>query len=117
MAWSNNNLAHRRVWWALFLLEQSQRTFSNSGDVKMNQLAFWVPGESAAIRKGKARGQARVLNNMFSDLFFAEFEPNVTKTKAVNAMVQVLIQGSATMEKLADEVDAMYLFEGEDQIS
>lgn len=123
MAWSNNNLAHRWLWWSLYLLEQSKRVFPDSGTVKMRQFEFWVDADSPQMRRGKARSLAQVLANMFTGVYDATYEglpPDASddaqaqaEKAAITAMVQVLVAGEKTMEELADTVDGAYHFAGE----
>jgi hypothetical protein len=112
--WTKNNLAHRRTFLTLRILEQTKRQFEAAADQKMSQLKFCVPGDSAQMRKEKARSLASMMNNVFMDAFKTTFETNFDKTKSVNAMTDVLIVDNSTVQELADAADQCYQFAGED---
>lgn len=123
MTWSNNNMAHQALWWSLYILEHSKRTFDKSASVQMDQLAYWVDADSAAIRRAKARSLAAVLDNMFMEIYEARYEgladaaaeAEIDQARAVarKALVEVLVDTGKTMEALGEEVDRMYRFLGE----
>jgi len=112
--WSKNNLAHRRTFLTLRILEQTKRQFENAAGQTSSQLKFWVPGDSADIRKEKARALASMMNNIFVDAFKTEFEQDFDKTKSVNALTNVLSVKDSTVQELADTADGCYQFLGED---
>jgi hypothetical protein len=113
MAWSNNNLAHVHTWLSLKVLKQHNKRFENAGTVKMNQLIFWNPGDSSAMRATKARTIATQMDNMFRLFQGATYESGVTKIAAINAMTTILVDAICTMEDLGDAADAGYRFNGE----
>lgn len=112
--WSKNNLAHRRTYLTLRILNQTRRRFDSAKSAEMNQLDFWVSGDSAAIRRGKARALASVINNIFVDAFKSTYEEGFNKTKSVNKLTTILSNSSKTINDLADVADSCYLFFGED---
>ena len=112
--WSKNNMAHRRTFLTLRILNQTKKQFDDAATQTMGQLAFTVPGDSSAMRREKARALASTMNNVFVDAFKTTLESDVTKTKAINSMVDVLVVPTATVEQLADAADVCYEFLGED---
>jgi len=113
MTWSNNNLAHVHTWLSLKILKQQNKRFENAGATTMNQLVFWNPGDSLALRATRARTIASQIDNMFRLLQGAAYETGVTKTAAISAMTTILIDATCTMEELGDAADEAYRFNGE----
>jgi len=114
MTWSKNNLAHRRTFLTLRILNQTKKQFDAAATQEMSQLAFTVPGDSATMRRDKARSLASTMHNVFVDAFKTDLESGVTKTAAINSMVDVLVVETATVEQLADSADVSYEFLGEE---
>ena len=111
--WNKNNLAHTNTFLTLRILAQTNRKFAAAGAQKIKALAFWVEGDSADMRRGKATSLATQLHNMFEVVFQATFEAGVTKSGSIKAMARVLTDGDNTMQVLADAADEKYDFSGE----
>lgn len=114
--WSKSNLSHRRTYIVLRILDQTRRKFSTAGNTKMDKLNFWVPGDSAAIRKAKARSLAISINNILIEPYRSEFEPGLNKTKSVNRLTAVLISSSKKIKDIAEKADECYNFFGEEKL-
>ena len=111
--WSQNNLACKNTWITLRVLEQSKKAFDDSGGVRMDELEYWNPADSPAMRAAKARSLAIQVDNIFRDLSGAEYEKDVTRAKAVRDMVDALADKDRTMSDLASVNDSNYAFYGE----
>ena len=112
--WSKNNLACRRTWGTLRILDQNKKVFKDSGTIKMKALTFWSALDDAAMSALKARSLAVQLHNFFTEVRGAKLEQGITKVKAVKKTAAVLGQAEKTMADLAESLDASYLFVGED---
>ncbi|MFZ5625502.1 MAG: hypothetical protein ACOY71_13935 [Gemmatimonadota bacterium] len=108
--WSRNNAACRTTWLTLRVLDQTRKVFDDAGAVRMQDLGFWNPAATDALRRGAARALARQLDNVFTMIRGAKYENGKTSTAAVNAMVDVLVDGNKTIADLAAANDASYHF-------
>lgn len=111
--WTNNNLACINTWAFLRALGQLKAIFKNAGVLKMDTLAFWNPLDSAALRRAAALAVASQLDAMFIQGLRAKYEPGFHRTKAVNAMADIMVQSGKTVCDLAEVVDEAYQFTGE----
>ncbi len=111
--WSKNNLAHRRTYLSLRILVETKRKFSSAGPQEIRKLDFWVEGDSANMRKTKARSLATRLNNLFIDAFESKFESGYSAVKSINTMTKILIVGDKAIQDLAEVADTCYDFFGE----
>lgn len=110
MSWSNNHSEDVATWGALYILEESRKTFDQSGGVLMKDLKFFVPGSGTNVLRMRATALAVQMHNMFTVAFGAERETGVSVKKAVGDMVTVLMTATKTMEELADINDSNYVF-------
>jgi len=108
--WNKNNLAHTNTFLALRILAQTSETFDAAGSQQIKALSTWVAGESAPLRRARAKSLASQLHNLFSMVFRAKFESGVTKPGSIKAMADVLVNGDSTVCDLADTADAQYDF-------
>ena len=53
--WDKTKVHCLVTWITLADLDQTSRGFRSAGNAKTTSLTFWNPGDSAAMRKGKAR--------------------------------------------------------------
>lgn len=114
--WSENHRACKTTWSTLRVLEQTRRTFSKAGKLKMPNLTFWSDTDPKGIRAVKARTLAMQMDNIFRDLRGARFEKNKSRSVAIDDMVKVLTNKDRTIAELAEVNDSNYKFwkEGED---
>jgi hypothetical protein len=115
MAWSANNRACTTTWSTLFALEQSLLTFPKSGEVQMQHMQFWITAATPELRRLRAQALANRMDVIFRVTRGAEYEEGSSLDQAIEAMVEVMSDANATMEKLAEVNDASYRFwqEGE----
>jgi hypothetical protein len=110
--WNKNNLAHTNTFLALRILAQTARKFASAGAQQMQDLSFWVAGDSADMRGAKAKSLATQLHNMFTLAFDSKLESGATKVGSIKAMADVLADGNKTVNALADVADDNYDFSG-----
>lgn len=108
--WTNNNLACVNSWAFLRVLKQLKNVFGSAGTLKMRQLAYWDPSASPDLRRAAALTLASQLDNMFVKGVGAKYEPGYNRTKAVNAMADVLVSPDKTLCEFAVVVDEAYRF-------
>lgn len=108
--WKSNNLACLNTWSTLYIMKQSQLSFKNSGDIEMKDFLFFNPTLSPDLLKKEAEGVAVDLDKAFINTCFAKYEGGVTKTKAIEDMIKVLLEAPKTMAHLAEKIDADYQF-------
>jgi hypothetical protein len=108
--WNKNNLAHTSTFLALRILAQTMRKFPTAGAQEVQNLAFWVVGDSADMRTAKAKSLAAQLHNMFTLAFGSRLESGATKVGSIKAMGEVLADGNKTVNALADVADDNYDF-------
>lgn len=111
--WTNNNLACINTWAFLRALQELTPVFKDAGDLKMKELAWWNPADSAAARRLAAEALASQLDRMFTVGLRAKYEAGYTRTKAVSAMADELVQPEVTVCELSVAVDEAYQFTGE----
>lgn len=111
--WNKNNLAHTNMFLALRVLSLTKKKFAAAGAQTIGTLEFWVEGDSADVRKGKATSLATQLHNMFEMVFRATLENGATKVGSIKAMADVLVDSGNTVNGLADVADEKYDFSGE----
>jgi hypothetical protein len=108
--WSKNNLAHTNTFLALRILAQTTRKFPTAGAQEVQKLAFWVVGDSADMRTGKAKSLATQVHNVFTLAFGSTLETGTTKVGSIKAMADVLADGNKTVNALADVAHDNYDF-------
>jgi len=108
--WKSNNLACLNTWSTLFIMKQSQKSFKNSADIKTTDFLFYNPTLSPDLLKKEAKSLAVDLDQAFINTCFAAYEPGMTKTKAINDMVSILLNTDQTMAGLAEKIDDDYQF-------
>ena len=114
MSWIASNRAHACLW----LVETWHH---NRRDVGFDEVGSWksdfivksAAGESAQQRADKVETHAALLDEMFTSLYRATYEPAKNKNAALSEMQTVLGDPANTMTELADIVDGCYLFRGE----
>lgn len=111
--WSKNNRACKTTWFTLFVLNQSDKSFKESGDIKINELTFWNQSSSAEMRQSQARALCIQLHNNFTLIRRAKLEGGVDKEKAIGDMFNILMDDTKSLKELAAVVDNNYLFLGE----
>jgi hypothetical protein len=114
MSWNANNRAHACLW----LVEtwhhgQRDAGFDEVGGWKTDFLIKAAAGESAAMRQGKVEAHAALLDEVFTSLYRATYEPGKTRTTALADLGTVLADSAKTAADLADVVDTCFRFRGE----
>lgn len=108
--WKTNNLACLHTWTTLFIMKQSQKSFKNSGEIKMKDFLFYNPILSPELLKKEAKSLAVDLDQAYINTCFAAYEAGITKTKAIDDMTALLLNANKTMAHLAEKVDEDYQF-------
>ena len=108
--WTKNNRACTTTWITLRVLDQNNRVFKDSGQVKMSELTFGNAAASPDLRKLQATTIANQMDNIFRMIRKADFEAGVTKEAAIATIVDTLIVADKTISDLAASIDAKYLF-------
>jgi len=111
--WNPNNRACTTTWSTLRVLDQNNKPFSKSGNVKMDKLLFWNQAATPAMRKLQATTIATQMDNIFREIRGATYEKGVTEQKAITESVATLIDADKTISDLAGVCDNNYLFWGE----
>ena len=111
--WDITSLACVKTWIHLKTLDQLNKVFEDSGKVKSKELQFWDDSASGSTRTLQANTLAQQLDSMFRQFDKAKYETGSDLTKAVSAMVSILIDGDKTVADLAQVVETNYHFTGE----
>lgn len=113
--WSNNNLAHVHTWMCLRVLNElpGNTTFDVAGKLRMNELTFWSDLDSAAQQTFKANTLAAQMDNFFRLIQGAQYELDVERAMAVQALAEVLRDATKPLKKLARSADDCYRFRNE----
>jgi hypothetical protein len=114
--WTPNNRAATTTWLTLRTLAQipKDEVFKNAGSRKMNQLLFWAKSSSGQIRKVQAESLAIMMDNVFRDIRGAVYEEGVDNSKAIDSIIETLLDSDKTISDLAGINDSIYLFWGEE---
>ena len=112
--WSKNNRACTTTWTTLRVLDQLDEVFKDSEDIMMSELGFWNAVASADRRRQQASTLASQMDNVFRLVRRAKYEGGVGRDEAVSGIIDTLINGDATVSQLAEVIDQMYMFWGED---
>lgn len=110
MANWKNNLSYGYTWLTLLRLKQIDVVFNESKDIKMSELAFYNPTIADDLLRTEALNLANTIDSAFIVGMGAKLESNITREKAINSMVAVLIDETKTIEDLAVMNDENYLF-------
>ena len=108
--WTTNNRACKTLWTSLSTMNQLSANFEDSGNLKMQDLTFYNPTVSGELLKQQATMVADQLDTIFRNGRGAKFEVNIDRTKAINAMIDVLVDGEKQVKDLASTVDDLYKF-------
>ena len=111
--WTKNNRACTTLWSTLNRMQQLSTNFDKSGDLKMNDLTFFNVLGSTELRRQQATIIADQLDNIFRIGRGAKYETGFDRTKAINSMVEILINEEKRINDLASTVDDAYNFWGE----
>jgi hypothetical protein len=87
--------------------------FKDAGEIRMKELAWWNPADSAAARRLAAEALVSQLDQMFVLGLRAKYEAGYSRTRAVSAMADSLVQPEITVCELSVAVDEAYQFTGE----
>ena len=111
--WLKKNRACTTLWTSLSTMQQIFTNFDESGALPMTNLTFFNPLASADLRRQQAMMVADELDQIFRIGRGAQFENTYDRGKAVDAMVNILIDGSKTIKELAEATDKAYKYWGE----
>lgn len=111
--WSPNNRAHTRTWFSLHVLGQHDVPFGLAAELRVDRLTFWSATASQALRNQQAEVLGIQLDNMFRDVWLANYEPGVTREAAVTQLQFQLMNGETTLNELGEVADRCYRFLGE----
>lgn len=113
--WSSNNSAHRTTWITLVHLNQLNKSFDDSKNVKIDELTFWGHADSEEMRTIILNGLSIQIDNYFTKLRGARYENGSCRDNALEGMQEILGNSSKTVEDLAQVCDVHYRFwkEGE----
>ena len=111
--WNHNNRSCKTTWSTLFILDQSDQSFANSGTIKMIELTFWAQSVSDEMRRIQARSLSIQMHNIFILIRKARLESGVSVEKAVGDMFALFLTETKTMCDLAEINDGNYRFLGE----
>lgn len=111
--WNNNNLACLKTWIHLKVLNQHNKVFKDTGDLKMNQLTFWNQAASPESRSESAKTICIQLDNMFRLHDKTVYESGSNQESAVENMHSIMTIEDKTVELLAFNIDNNYKFRGE----
>ena len=114
--WTENNRACKTVWTTLSVLNQLKTNFADSGELKMNDLAFFNPLDSVEMRKQQAAVIADQLDTTFRVGRGAKYEIGFGRTKAFSGMIAILTDAEKQVADLAAAIDTFYNFLGEVKI-
>jgi len=114
--WNKNNDACTSTWVTLKLLNQNDSNFTNSEKKKMNELTFWNSASTNDLRLIQAKTLAIQMDNIFTQVDGAVYENDSNKEKAIDGIVNILINSEKTISDLAEVNDANYLFWLENEI-
>lgn len=112
-SWSNNNRAHALTWMALRVMEQNSKIFKESGDLRMDQLAYWSTVATDQMRDLQASALAAQMDNMFRMVSKAKYETGVDQNVAIESIRKTLVTGDKTVSELGELNDDNYEFLGE----
>lgn len=110
MEWNQFCEACKNLWAALTQLNQlKNKTYMESENVKMNELTFYNSELSPDALKIEAKMVAIGLDDIFKQSG-AQYEEGIDFNKAIDSMVEVLIDEEKTVHDLKHTVDALYHF-------
>jgi phage terminase large subunit-like protein len=108
--WSGNNRACETTWTTLYIMHQLITNFDESGDLQIKDLTFFNPLNSSPLRMQEAGVIADHIDKVFIQARGAVYEEGITQNDAINALVNILIDGEKTVSDLAKVADENYLF-------
>jgi hypothetical protein len=114
--WLDNNRACKTLWTTLYTMHQLSTNFTDSGELKMSDLTFYNPLDSADMRKQAASLLADQLDNTFRIGRGATYEDSFDRTKAITDMTAMLTEAEKQVADLAFTVDTIYNFWGETKV-
>ena len=112
--WNKNNLACRKVWLYLKVMQQHNKVFKDAGKLKMKELQFWNDLSSPELREQQAKMMAHQFDNMFRSFDKAKYEEGSSLATAIDEMKTILTDENKTIANLAEIADNNYFFLGEE---
>ena len=111
--WSNNNRAHTSLWFFETYHHGDAKGFEYAKTWTTGFLSGVVPGDGPEMIGQKSRAHAVLLDEVFTKLYRATYEPDVTQQAATSALETVLTDVDNSIVDLAKVVDDQYRFNGE----
>ena len=121
--WNANNLACSNTNGVLNGMEEIRSRFSDTKNIKMDALDFWIQGSviSPEQKDLNARALAGRLDRLFRKLLGAKYEKKssradsgkYSRSTAIEEMAAILRSQDRTVCELAVAVDKVYRFRGE----
>jgi hypothetical protein len=108
--WTPNNLACVNLWSTMYIMKQHKKTFKKAGVLAMKELLFYNPTLTKEELEFEAEGIADFLDIVFKNTYGGSYETGINKAKAVEDMVDILIDADMTMADLAATIDDDYNF-------
>jgi hypothetical protein len=113
MAWTNDNSACTTTY-ALLTgpLDQMDRSvlFAAAGAVTLSQLAYFNATASPDIIKQSATGLVNTIDSTLINNYLCSYQTGQTQSLAITALINIMVNGQATVENLSDTVNAYYQF-------
>ena len=111
--WSNNNRAHTSLWFFESYHHGNATGFDHAKTWTCGYLTGVVAGDGPEMIASKARAHAVLLDEAFTKLYRATYEPGVTQQETTLAFETVLTDTEKTIVDLAKVVDDKLKFNGE----
>jgi len=111
--WSNNNLADVYTWFILKQLNQHNEDFATCQKLTIKNLHFYNDLASPENKRLLAEALAIPLVNLYQSLGKADFEKGMTKDKAKESLIDILIDGTKSIVELATVADDCFHFPNE----
>jgi hypothetical protein len=112
--WSNENTSCIKTWITLKELDQIDKNFEQSGDIKMEELTFWNSSTSEEMRNIQANTIAIEMDKIFIK-DGSKYELSSNKEKSINEIVKTLLVSDKTINDLASINDINYKFYKENE--
>jgi hypothetical protein len=114
--WDPDVQSQNQTWMYLFLTRELVASFPDSEQVRMEQLAWWNPAASPAVRRVDAQKKSIELHRFFRDAMKRPYETDFEQdgfAKAVLTLTDVLVVADHAVPDLATAIDSIFLFDDE----
>lgn len=117
LSWDPDVHAHNQTWMYLFLKREVMSSFPDSKAVKMQQMAWWNPAASPAVRRIDAEKLAIELHRFFKDAMRRPYEDGFADggfAAAITALADTLVVKDNVLPALAATVNDIFRFKDEE---